>query len=89
MDRFDQERNQEQIRQLAPPSRNSYNNSVPSLLGGSGTFHLSQLLVPPILSSSKFLVLFGAPHNGKTINNGIKKLRFLMQNNVQFNIILV
>ena len=46
-------------------------------------------LCSPILGYSKFFVLFGVPRNDKSTNNSMNKLRFLMQNNVQFNIILV
>ena len=54
-----------------------------------GRAPLTAVCAPPILGYSKFFVLFGVPHKGKTTNNSIKKLRFVMQNNVQFDIILV
>ena len=58
-------------------------NSVVATGGGG------EWLCPLILGYSKSFVLFGAPGNDKTTNYSIKKFRFLMQNNVQFDIILV
>ena len=43
---------------------------------------VSTVGVSPIWGYSKFFVWFEATRNDKTTNNNIKKLRFLMQNNV-------
>ena len=63
-------------------------NTVPSLPSNQGAVTPDRCLCL-ILGYSKFFVLFGAPLNDKTTNNSIKKLRFLMQNNVQFNVVFV
>ena len=58
-------------------------------VGAGGPWVSDGCLCPPILGYFKFFVLFEVPHNDKTSNNSIKKLRFYMQNNVQFNMMLV